>query len=201
MYQGKHSAPLDVNLAGRRSGKSGRIKGAKKKLALLMALVLLLVGGIGGTLAYLLANTQEIENKFVPAGGGIEIIEEFNGQEKTNVKATNTGEYPVYLRATYVATLVSDADGSVVPQSPALNSSLGGDWTQDGTYWYYGAILQPGETSTNFINSISLVSPVEGCHLEVEVIFESVQAQPAEAVQQAWGVQVVNGVLSPATGA
>ena len=38
----------------------------------------------------------------------------------------------------------------------------------------------------------------EGCHLEVTVLAESIQAAPSTAVEGAWAVTVVNGALTSA---
>ena len=94
-----------------------------------------------------------------------------------------------------------DKDGNVsatpVPAPTITNS----DWFEkDGIYYYKMPVALNGETS-NLLKDhpITQGEAPEGCHLEVTVLAESIQAAPSTAVEGAWAVTVVNGALTSAT--
>lgn len=179
MYQGKHVSEPEPR-------KPRRLRWFKG-LVVLCAAVVLLLGVVSGTLAYLTTKTPDVKNTFTPATSGIDIPEGFDKETKKNVKVKNESDYPVYARATYVAYWVSDADNSVLPGEPTLTPTMGGDWTYraaDG-YWYYNKVLPAEEESTDFIVSMT-ADKIEGRHLVVDVIMETVQAEPEQAVKDVW---------------
>ncbi len=192
MYQGKYQEKHSHKVSSRKQ----RHNRWSKNVVLISAIAVLLVGIVGTSLAYLIANSDEVTNTFNPPNPDIEIIEEFDKETKTNVTVKNTSDYPVYARATYVAYWVSDEGdtaGAVVPGVPELTSSFGSNWTlKENGYWYYNKVLAVGETSDNFINSMT-ADKVEGRHLVIDVIAETVQAvgvgdDGLTPVEDVWGV-------------
>ena len=195
MYQGKHYQKNE------HVEKRSR---AKKPLAALVALVLIIGAVVGGTLAYLAARTDAIVNTFNPAKVDITVDENFNGKTKENVKITNTGDTEVYIRATYVVTW-KDAAGNVYPEQPqpgvdytiSLNPKQNWFYYNDG-YYYYTAPVAP-LASTGVL--IDLCTPVtgrapEGYTLSVDVLASAIQSVPAEAVGEAWGVSIAPGSVT-----
>ena len=77
----------------------------KKILALTLAAVLLVAVGVGGTLAWLVAETEAVENTFAPSDLGVDIEESKNtykiipgGDDDKDPKAwITTGSEPAYL--------------------------------------------------------------------------------------------------------
>ena len=194
MYQGKHYQKNE------HVEKRSR---AKKPLAALVALVLILGAVVGGTLAYLAARTDAIVNTFNPAKVDIRIDENFDGTTKKNVKITNTGDTDVYIRATYVVTW-KDAGGNVYPEQPqqgvdyTISLNLEQGWFYYNGYYYYTAPVAP-HASTGVL--IDLCTPVvgrapEGYTLSVNVLASAIQRVPAEAVGQAWGVSIAPGSVT-----
>lgn len=194
MYQGKHYQKNE------HVEKRSR---AKKPLAALVALVLIIGAVVGGTLAYLAARTDAIVNTFNPAKVDITVKEDFKGSTKKDVKITNTGDTEVYIRATYVVTW-KDAAENVYPEQPqpgvdyniSLNPEQG--WFNYKGYYYYTAPVAP-RASTGVL--IDLCTPVEGrapegYTLSVNVLASAIQSVPAEAVGQAWGVSIAPGSVT-----
>lgn len=194
MYQGKHYQKNE------HVEKRSR---AKKPLAALVALVLIIGAVVGGTLAYLAARTDAIVNTFNPAKVDIKVEEDFKGSTKKDVKITNTGDTEVYIRATYVVTW-KDAAENVYPEQPqpgvdytiSLNPKQ--DWFCYNGYYYYTAPVAP-RASTGVL--IDLCTPVagrapEGYTLSVNVLASAIQSVPAEAVGQAWGVSIAPGSVT-----
>lgn len=194
MYQGKHYQKNE------HVEKRSR---AKKPLAALVALVLIIGAVVGGTLAYLAARTDAIVNTFNPAKVDITVEEDFKGSTKKDVKITNTGDTEVYIRATYVVTW-KDAAENVYPEQPqpgddyTISLNLEQDWFYYNGYYYYTAPVAP-HASTGVL--IDLCTPVagrapEGYTLSVNVLASAIQSVPAEAVGQAWGVSIAPGSVT-----
>lgn len=194
MYQGKHYQKNE------HVEKRSR---AKKPLAALVALVLIIGAVVGGTLAYLAARTDAIVNTFNPAKVDITVEEDFKGSTKKDVKITNTGDTEVYIRATYVVTW-KDAAENVYPEQPQpgvdynISLNLEQGWFYYNGYYYYTAPVAP-LASTGVL--IDLCTPVtgrapEGYTLSVNVLASAIQSVPAEAVGQAWGVSIAPGSVT-----
>lgn len=194
MYQGKHYQKNE------HVEKRSR---AKKPLAALVALVLIIGAVVGGTLAYLAARTDAIVNTFNPAKVDIMVEEDFNGSTKKDVKIKNNDDTEVYIRATYVVTW-KDAAENVYPEQPqpgvdytiSLNPEQ--DWFNYNGYYYYTEPVAP-RASTGVL--IDLCTPVagrapEGYTLSVNVLASAIQSVPAEAVGQAWGVSIAPGSVT-----
>ena len=194
MYQGKHYQK-DEHVEKRSH--------AKKPLAALVALVLILGAVVGGTLAYLVARTDAIVNTFNPAKVDITVEENFYGSTKKDVKITNTGDTEVYIRATYVVTW-KDAAENVYPEQPqpgddytiSLNPKQ--DWFYYNGYYYYTAPVASGASTGVLIDECAPVAgkAPEGYTLSVDVLASAIQSAPPEAVGQAWGVSIAPGSVT-----
>lgn len=194
MYQGKHYQKNE------HVEKRSR---AKKPLAALVALVLIIGAVVGGTLAYLAARTDAIVNTFNPAKVDIRIDENFDGSTKKDVKITNTGDTDVYIRATYVVTW-KDAAGNVYPEQPqpgddyTIGFNPDGGWYHFNGYYYYTYPVASGASTGVLISSCAPVvgKAPEGYTLSVDVLASAIQSVPAEAVGQAWGVSIAPGSVT-----
>ena len=171
-----------------------------KQLSLLIAILLLSVATVGGTLAYIFTNTDPVQNTFTPSEVTCMINESMSGTEKKDVTVTNTGDTEAYIRAAVVVTW-QNGDGEVLGELPVLDTDdnegdyiidyNSTDWTKgDDGYWYYKSAIGVNATTENLINSCVIVNtaPAAGYTLHVEIIADAIQANPADAVTEAWGV-------------
>ena len=96
-----------------RRGKYEKTKSRKNKkpTILIVSLIILLVAIVGGTVAYLQATTGSVTNTFTPSKVTIEPTESVDGTTKSDIKFQNTGNVPVYIRAT-LAIYWKDKDGN-----------------------------------------------------------------------------------------
>lgn len=179
-----------------------RAKGWNIKSGVLFAsLVLLIVLTVGTTVAFLMDDTNTVENTFQPAQVSCKIHETFtDAKEKTNVYVENTSNVDAYIRAEILVNWVKAGTDKVVPVVPDgysytlnLNST---DWTEeqpDGFY-YYETSVDPKAFTKELVNSASPVYP-EGItiatapyHLQVTILAEAIQADGlgAASAQDAW---------------
>lgn len=174
-------------------------QGRRLSALALVCIICCLVSGL--TLAYLIANSDTIINKFTTADTSNTIVEEFNYNVKKDVKIKNTGDIDAYVRVAVVVTW-QDKYGNVYNTAPVENTDYtiawkyvetGNPWVKgDDGYYYYTEIVKPnGETKILFTDC----EPAEGkspdgYYLTVEILSQSIQAQPDTAVKEAWGVTI-----------
>lgn len=175
-----------------------------RKAALILSLCLIFALAVGTTLAYLKANTSPVTNTFTAAKSDITIDEDVTGGQKKSIIVQNTGTATSYVRVKLVMNWV-DGNGNVVSGNnlPKVTLKEGSDWFlgTDGIYYYTKPVALNCQTS-NLLDGSPIKQPEDapdGCHLEVTVLAESIQAAPSTAVEGAWAVKVVNGKLTPTT--
>ena len=166
-----------------------------RPLILAVSLILLLAAGTGGTLAFLIDRTDPVENVFTPGRVVVEVTEDFNKAEKKNVQIQNTVNTDAYIRAVWVANWV-DSEGNIVAPALAAEYTVTGtgeNWFQKDGYWYYAAAVAPGASTTNLIDALKPVNGAcpDGAHLQVIILSQAVQSQPADALAAAeWPVTI-----------
>ena len=169
-------------------------------------LILAAVLAIGGTLAYIIANTVSVENKFTPGEVRCEVLEDFDKITKSNVRIKNTGNTAAYIRATYVVTWQKD-DGTVNGKMPVVGTDYtiefaeNSGWKLIGDYWYYTSPVAAGDETEVLIASCKLAEGAavpKGYHLSVEIIASAIQSEPASVVAEKWHVAVDNGEITGA---
>lgn len=186
------------------------LKWRGKKAALLLALtVVLALGIVGGTVAFIVTHTDSITNTFQPA-----TIASVTAQSVVG----NTGDAPSFARVAVVVNWVAN-DGTVYAVSPVPETDYSitydtANWKQGtDTFWYYTKALQdlPDDVDVNaedfnatpyittplITDCTQLVAAPDGYSLKVEIIASTIQANPETVAETQWGVVVENGVLTP----
>ena len=173
---------------GSRVSKTNR----PKHFAGLLALVLILVCTVGGTVAYLVTHTDPVVNTFTPGKVSCQVEEEFKDNDTVKTKAVikNTGNVPAYIRVAVVVNTI-DAQGNItgmadLSQDDWLNTA---NWTEgsDGFYYYKG-VVQPGEKTDNLLKTgINL----DG--IQVTILASAIQSMPDAAVEEAWQMSYDSG--------
>lgn len=187
----------------------------KRIIALLVGVILL--AGTAGTLAWL-SVTGVLVNQFGIGSVTPSVQETLNGKVKSDVKAKNTGTAPAYIRAA-VDIYWQDQDGARLWDEPkeepkgeadyeiawsvadASGANSAYNWVKasDGFYYWTSPVAPGGETGM-LINRVTELKATEGRDLVVDISTQAVQATPDEAVHDAWGCSVKNGVLVPPHG-
>lgn len=165
----------------------------KKVILLAVSLMLILSAAIGGTVAYLIDQTGSITNTFTPANVTPQVTEDFDNKVKNNVKITNDGDIPAYIRVKVVVTWKKGND--VYGVAPKLDTDYtwqipGTDWVKgsDGFY-YYTKPVPAGEKTSILLTDCKLKESVkapEGYSLSVDIHAQAIQAEPTTAVTSAW---------------
>lgn len=168
----------------------------KRSGILLAAVIVLLAGAVGGTWAFLVAQSEPVENNFTYAHVSCRINETFDGTTKSDVQIQNTGDIPAYIRARIVVTWKDESGNvSAVPvKDTDYTMTMGTGWTKGtGDYWYCNtAVPVDGKTPaliTECKKTAEANAP-EGYNLSVEILADAIQSEPASAVTEAWNVTV-----------
>lgn len=181
-----------------------------RKTALILSLCLIFALAVGTTVALLVAHTNAVTNTFTAAKSEITIKEDVKNGKKSSIQVENIGTATSYVRVKLVCNWVSDNENNQTISSepvgikPEINTD---DWFlgTDGIYYYRKPVApvsaKPSNVTSNLLKTpITQTNAPEGCHLEVTVLAESIQAAPDTAVKDAWKVvEVDSGVLTPAT--
>ena len=171
---------------GSRVSKTNR----PKHFAGLLALALILVCTVGGTVAYLVTHTDPVVNTFTPGEVSCQVEEKFEGNNvKTEAVIKNTGNVPAYIRVAVVANTI-DAQGNItgmasLPQVDWLNEA---NWTKSGDFYYYKGVVQPGDVTADLLkNGIPLTG------IQVTILASAIQSMPDAAVEEAWQMSYDSG--------
>lgn len=169
-----------------------------RKTALILSLCLIFALAVGTTFALLKASTDPVENTFTAAKSDIKIDEDVTGGQKKSIVVKNTGTAVSYVRVKLVMNWVDNTTGNIVSgdnlPTVVLNES---DWFEkDGIYYYKMPVAPDGKTENLLKADSPITEPADkpaGCHLEVTVLAESIQAAPSKAVEGAWTAVKVDG--------
>lgn len=197
MYQGKHV----------KRTKYGKKRANRRKATLLLSsLALLIVLLVGTTTAFLIASDGPITNIFNSSKVTCQVKEgSFNGNTKTNVTISNTGDTEAYIRAAIVVTWKDAGNGNVYGSKPVEGTDYTivmneNDWFlgNDG-FWYYKAPVAPKDqtksVTTALITNCTVIQEKApaGYGLNVEILGSAIQSVPVKVVEDHWpAVQVIN---------
>ncbi len=194
----------------------------KKRLTiLLVSLSLILVVGVGVTLAYVFASTGDVVNTFTPSKVACAVVENnpatentgniaYTGDLKSNVKIKNTGDTEAYIR---VAVIVNwkNANGDVWAIAPKIGeyeiiyNTPNSKWAKNDAdgYWYYTAPVSPNEgynlTEVLITSAKQLRVPgpvgTDGSqyYLSIEIVASAIQSNLGNDAQSAWA-EAANGI-------
>ena len=189
-----------------------------KKTILAASLLAAALVTTGVTLAFLADSKKEIENVFEPTSVPIHVEETFDGTIKSNVAIQNLGNTSAYVRVAVIKNWLEGENIVYQETDPydvtwegaieTLNSQeIVGNWCKYGDYYYY---LIPLEANDNKDGGKDITTClIESCGvnygndnspkytLQVEILAQSVQSVPEEAMKDLWGVTISeNGVTS-----
>ena len=177
-------------------------KRLRKPVKLMLSLLVLVCVSVGGTLAYL-KSTSSVNNTFTVGHVNTEVKETFNGTVKSNVTAKNTGDVPAFIRIKLVTYRVNEKNETIGGKAVIPDFNMGTNWFEyDGFYYYSEPVqpgLNPGATGEEQLGTPLIGTPgitlagnypdSDGGKQVIEVIAEAIQASPAEAVSEAWGIE------------
>ncbi len=194
MYYGKN----DAGCPEQRRSSGDRKK--KKAGILLFSFLFLVIMAVGGTVAYLAANTDPVQNRFTPASVDCEMTESFDGSTKSNVNVINTGDTDAYIRIKLVTYRVNEEGQHIGGMAEIPRFAPGENWVFYEGYYYYTLPVAPGgKPAADLIQEIRLADSyddTDGGKQVIEVMAEAIQSSPAEAVVSAWGVSISEGSVT-----
>ena len=186
--------------------------GRAKALLLIASLVVLLTATVGSTAAWLVSKPAAVENDFVPGKVACQVLEKFGTESgayvKRGVRVKNTGNTDAYIRVLLVFTW-KDKEGNIFSNKPQegidyqinMDNMYLTDWIMQksdaGTYYYYKKPVARDAETDVLIELLrqadGVIGPENGTYkLSVDILADAVQADPPQAVEESWGVDVEN---------
>ncbi len=169
----------------------------KKIHVLLVSLAMVLLFSVGGTIAFLIASTDPLENEFAGSNVACE-VKEADGAYQVK----NTGDIHAYIRVAIVATW-QDADGNIYYQAPKVQIAGPEAFAKHGDYYYCTSPVVPeGTVGSIHVTQAEGETAPAGYTLKVEVLAQAIQADGQDKdgkkpVTLAWGVEVnADGTLN-----
>lgn len=168
---------------------------------LVLSSLLVLILGIGGTLALLVDRDESITNTFTPAQVSCHVTENFDGTTKSNVNVVNDSNITAYIRVKLVTYRVNDAGQHIGGTAGIPTFTPGDGWfEQDGYYYYSQPVAAGASPATALISSITLndtYTDADGGKQVIEVMAEAIQSVPTSVVAEKWKVTIdTNGTLT-----
>lgn len=166
-----------------------------------LAIFLILCGTV---LAYMFRQTEYEDNQFTPANVSCEVVEEFDGTQKTSIHVQNTGNIDAYLRVRLVSYWV-DSNGNIVAKPSSMPEiTLADGWIKgsNNTYYYQSSVssVAPNNFTGELLSAPIILQKDENGYLQVvEVFAEAIQSKPANAITNSWNVSLdTNGNITAA---
>lgn len=158
----------------------------KKSILLLTLVGVVLLGSVGGTLAYLTDKAGPLANIFNPSEVTSSVHEPGwtdGGIVKQNVQIQNTGDIDANIRAAIVVTW--KLGNNTLPEVPVVGTDysleIGSSWnynSTDGFYYYTETVSPGGYTKDLIVKCETLAKYDDDRVLCVEVIGSAIQQQP-----------------------
>lgn len=177
------------------------MKKIKNKVFIILALIIVTIS-IGSVYAYMIKQTQVINNQFIPAEVSCVVDEEFNNNTKSEIMVQNTSNIDTYIRLRLVSYWVN-AEGQIVDKPSEMPQfTFDSDkWIEGANYtYYYKEMTSPNELTTNLFkegSTMALQTNVSGYNQVVEVFAEAIQANPKTSVIESWNVSLdTEGIIT-----
>lgn len=183
---------------GKYSSRNRQRRLKKRQFLVIASLALLLVGMVGGSLAFLLSSTEAVNNTFTPAQVPPTIAETFNDNLKSNVTVINHGEVAAFIRAAVIVNWL-DENGDIAgnPEGHTheldLNLTATGWFDGGDGYYYHKAPVAANGGETEVL--ITSAKPTAGKQykLQVEIAAQTIQTVPTTVVEAKWPAVAVSG--------
>ena len=169
----------------------------KRNIILLSSIALAVLLIAGGTLAWFTSEADPITNLFTAGTVEIELIDEFEAEEATNVnpgdtydkvvRVDNEGTKAIFVRVKLTPEFEDGLSVDVV-DFPILNGWI---LHTDGWY-YYPAVIEAGDSTPNIIEEVifagaGMGNDYQGKAFTLEVEAEGIQASNGAALDL-WGI-------------
>ena len=145
----------------------------KNKKPITIAAFILAISVIGATIAYF-TSTATFTNIFQTGTYKVVTTEEFESPENwapgeeipKTITSTNEGTIPAAVRVSFTKQWYDSETNQPIADIPDNITEIifdnTNDWIRHGDYYYYRYPLQPGQTTTSFIEGVKLSSSLNG---------------------------------------
>lgn len=167
----------------------------KKTKKLLILLLITAVLSAGLTLAFMFRTTGPVNNQFEPAVVACHVVDTADQNHITSiqVQVEEASNIPCYVRLRLVTYWVDKTGNIVGKPSPTLNVTIDETrwmWGEDNTFYYRTPLAAKTGKADNLLKSDLVLQTDmfngEPVYQVVNAFAEAIQANPPQAVQEAW---------------
>lgn len=153
-------------------------------VGIVAAMLLLLGVSVSGTWAYLVTMSEPMTNSFSPARVACSAEKKLN---ENSIVVRNTGEAAIYIRVALVS-VTTDEEGNLrMDTNENLKEfHLGDGWKYINGYYYYRYSVAPSASTGNLLGQTITL----GENQSITVLAQCIQAEPSNAIKDAWGVDI-----------
>lgn len=182
--------------------KRRRLKKSVKRGLIIISSLILIITTVSYTIAFLSKNNN-LDNEFILGTVSTSIEETFENNVKKNVSIKNNGNVNSYIRVAII-TSFKDSNSIILPDIPEENTDYSIDFSQspnwlysdnDGFY-YYKLPVEPNTNTDILINECKTLKEYEDKTFNIDIITQSIQAEPSRSVIEAWDVNITDNTLS-----
>ena len=181
-----------------------------KKLILPICIALVILLTLGGVVAYIAVKTGTLVNTFDAGNIVVNASNPNDGTMVFSAISTDDSDTDAYVRFKVVATWVSTTnDTNLYAGAPVLDRdySLSYDNAKIiklGDFYYVKDAVSKNET-VSLITAMLLDGTNETANtiqqptnyqLKIEVLTDAIQSKPESAAEEAWGVEITDGVIT-----
>ena len=187
--------------------KRNRHRKLRKPVKVILSFLLIFTVTVGGTLAYLSTQTNDVVNTFTPSHVDCKVEEVFENNVKSAIKVQNTSDIDAFIRVKLISYRVNDEGKQIGGLAVIDDFNLGVGWFEYDGFYYHKALVAANDSNPDTYDdmtmnlltddtSISLKSyevtteDPDGGKQVIEVMAEAIQSKPNAAVEQAWKVTV-----------
>ena len=155
-----------------------------------------------GTISYY-KKIETKTNSFIIGTVIPKVIETFDtdNNKKENIHIYNDGNFPIYIRVIPVYYFKNN-NGELIDDVPVVDNdysiifSSSANWIKgnDG-YYYYKTLLEPGKKTDNLIEECLEINSSDEKTFFIDVVAQAIQALPTKAVEEAWGITIIDNVI------
>jgi len=167
------------------------MKDRRSKYMVLTTVLITIFVLCGSVLAYMFSRTDYRNNIFTRGKVSCEVVENFDGEQKTSIKVRNTGNIDEYLRVKFVSYWVDESGNVVAKPSEMPEITAASGWIRGSSnVFYYESPIKPEDATPELLSAPIVLRTEDGCVQVLEVFAEAIQSEPVNAITEAWGATV-----------
>ena len=127
--------------------KRNRHRKLRKPVKVILSFLLIFTVTVGGTLAYLSTQTNDVVNTFTPSHVDCKVEEVFENNVKSAIKVQNTSDIDAFIRVKLISYRVNDEGKQIGGLAVIDDFNLGVGWFEYDGFYYHKAPVAANDSN------------------------------------------------------